>query len=117
MYFTTPDVVGDEQVGELVPLLKVAEQIEDLRLHRDVEGRDRLVGDDQRRLHRQCPSDPHPLPLPSRQLVGKALCVGRLETDVAQQVGDAIGDLAAGDRPMDEKRLREDPSHPHPRRQ
>jgi len=40
--------VGDEHQGELELVLQVAQQVEDLRLHRDVEGRDRLVGDDQR---------------------------------------------------------------------
>ena len=46
--FTTRQVVGDEQIGQAEPVLQVEQQVEDLRLHRDVERRDRLVGDDQR---------------------------------------------------------------------
>ena len=43
------EVVGDEQVGEAELLLQVFEQVDDLRLDRDVERRDRLVADDQLR--------------------------------------------------------------------
>ena len=41
-------VVGDQEQRESEPSLKVAEQIEDLRLDRDVERRRRLVGDEER---------------------------------------------------------------------
>ena len=43
-------VVGDEQVGQAELVLQVLEQVEDLRLDRDVERRDRLVADDQLRV-------------------------------------------------------------------
>ena len=39
-------IVRDEQIGEAELLLQVLQQIEDLRLHRNVERRDRLVADD-----------------------------------------------------------------------
>ena len=39
------DVVGDEEVGEAELVLEVVEQVDDLRLDRDVERGDRLVGD------------------------------------------------------------------------
>jgi len=46
MCSTTAHVVGDEQVGQAELALERLELIEDLRLDRDVEGRDRLVADD-----------------------------------------------------------------------
>ncbi len=41
------EIVADEQVGEAEPVLQVAHQVEDLRLHRHVERRGRLVADDE----------------------------------------------------------------------
>ena len=46
-------VVGDEDQREPVARLHVLEQVEDLRLHRDVEGRHRLVADHQLGLEHQ----------------------------------------------------------------
>ncbi len=46
-------VVRDEDVGEAEVALQVLEQVEDLRLHRDVERRDGLVADDQLRVQRR----------------------------------------------------------------
>ena len=43
-------VVRDEEIGEAELALQVGEQIQHLRLHRDVERRHRLVGHDQRRV-------------------------------------------------------------------
>ena len=50
-------VVGDEQVGQAELLLQILEQVDDLRLDRNVERRDRLVADDQLRRHRERASD------------------------------------------------------------
>ena len=46
---TIAQVVRDEQVGEAELVLQVLEQVDDLRLDRDVERRDRLVADDELR--------------------------------------------------------------------
>ncbi len=69
------DVVGDEDVGEAELLLEVVEQVDDLSADRDVEGGDRLVGDDQLRVQRQRPGDPDPLPLAAGELVRVAVVV------------------------------------------
>ena len=47
------EVVRDEQVGQPEPRLQVAHQVEDLRLHRDVERRRRLVADQELRRGRK----------------------------------------------------------------
>ena len=47
------EVVGDEEVGEAELALQVLHQVQDLRLHRDVERRGRLVADQEIRIARQ----------------------------------------------------------------
>jgi len=42
-----PEIVGDEDVGERELLLEVVEEIQHLRLDRDVQCRDRFVRNDQ----------------------------------------------------------------------
>jgi len=39
------EIMGDEEVGEAELGLQALEEVEDLRLDRDIEGRDRLVAD------------------------------------------------------------------------
>ena len=60
-------VVGDEEVGEPVLFLQPLEQVEDLRLHRDVERRHRLVADDDLRADGQRPGDRDALTLAAGQ--------------------------------------------------
>src|SRR5690606_6614860 len=47
------EVMGDEQVAEPEVVLQVSEQVEYLRLHRDVKRRYRLITDDDPRVRRQ----------------------------------------------------------------
>ncbi len=63
--------------GEAELVLQVLEQVEDLRLDRDVERRDRLVADDQLRLERERAGDADPLALAARELVRVAVDVSR----------------------------------------
>ena len=76
------EVVGDQQHGDAEALLQVGEEVEDLRLDRDVERRRRLVGDEQLGFARQRHGDEHPL----------AHAAGHLERvllDALRRVGDA----------------------------
>ena len=59
--------------AELGQLQKIDEQVEDRRLHRDVEGGDRLVGDDEAGIAGERAGDGDALALPAGQLVGHAL--------------------------------------------
>ena len=63
------EVVGDEQVGEAELALQVLQQVEDLRLDRHVERRDRLVADDELRLERERAGDADALALPAGEFV------------------------------------------------
>ena len=73
--------------------LELAEQPHDLRLHRDVERRDRLVADDELRSHDQRARDADALPLPARELVRVARGVAALEADAREPVADALANL------------------------
>ena len=77
------EVVGDEDQRQAVAGLHVLEQVEDLRLHRHVEGGHRLVADDQLRLGDHGPGDRDALALPAGELVRPA----------------ALGDLGVDARP------------------
>ena len=57
------EVVGDEDVGEVELLLQVREQVDHLRLDRDIERRDRLVCDHELRTQRERARHTDPLPL------------------------------------------------------
>ena len=72
-------VVRNEQVGEPKLFLKILEEVDDLGLDVDVQGRHWLVGNEQLRLDRECSRDPDPLPLSARELVRVA--VRRESTD------------------------------------
>ena len=66
-------VVGDEHHGEVEPGLEVGQQIEDLSLHRHVEGGDRFVTDQQIRFGHQCPGDADALALATGELARAAV--------------------------------------------
>jgi len=57
------EVVRDEEVSQPEIVLQTLEQIEDLRLYRNVERRGRFVADDQLRLYGQCAGNGDALPL------------------------------------------------------
>ena len=62
-------VVGDEHVGQPELALELLQQVQDLRLDRDVERGDRLVADDEVRLEDERPGDADALALAAGELV------------------------------------------------
>ena len=87
------EVVRDEEVGEPELALQVGEQVQHLRLHRDVERRDRLVGDDQRRIQHQRARDRDALPLAAREHVRIARVVLGPQADLGEHRAGALGAL------------------------
>ena len=92
------EIVADEQEGQAAPLLQLLQQQQDLRLHRDVERGDRLVGDDQLGLQRQGAGDADALALAAAELVRVAVERGRRQADFVEQGGGARRALAAAAR-------------------
>ncbi len=109
------EIVGDEQHGEPEVALQPGEQIDDLRLDRDVERRDRLVRDDEARLHRERAGDDDPLALAAGELMRIAVRMGRGEADALEQLHDARPPPARLPEPMDLERLAENIRDAHAR--
>ena len=91
------EIVGDEEVGEAELGLQVLEQVDDLRLNRDVECGDGLVAHDEARPKSERPRDADALPLPAGEFVriaqrGRA----RKANEVEQFVDPLRGAPAAG---------------------
>ena len=59
----------DEDIRQPPLLLQPAQQVQDLRLNGHIQRRDRLVADDELRVHRQRPRDAHALAAAAVQLV------------------------------------------------
>ena len=62
------EIVRNEQHGQVIAFLHVLQEIDDLRLDRDVERRYGLIADQHRRLRDQRPGDADALALPAREL-------------------------------------------------
>ena len=75
-------VVRNQQDAGVELVLQRAEEVEDVGLHRDVEGGGGLVGDDDGRVARERHGDHHALPHTAGELVGELL-------RAALRVGDA----------------------------
>src|ERR1051326_305510 len=89
------DVVGNEEIREAEFLLQIAKQIDDLRLHRDVERRYRLVANDQPGVERPRAGDAAALALSAREFVREAVERFRSEADLAGQHLDPLVERAA----------------------
>src|SRR5215831_6312721 len=93
------EVVGNEQVGKTELGLQIAQQVQDLRADRHVEGGDRLVKHDQLRKESQGPGDRNALTLPARKFVRKQIRGAGWQTDEVKQVQHAAARLG-GDEPL-----------------
>ena len=74
------EIVADEQDGDTRVGLDLTQHVEDMRLDRHVEGRRRLVGNQQRRFARQCHGDHHALAHAAAELVrvGRRVSAGSM---------------------------------------
>ena len=72
----------DKKNGTAGFQLDAFEQIDHLRLNGDIQGADRLIGDNQLRLHNQGPGDSHALALSAGKLVRIPAGVFRRKADL-----------------------------------
>ena len=63
-------IMRDEKQRKVELFLQIDEQIDDLRLNRDVKCRDRFISNNQGRIECQCAGDAKSLTLPARELMG-----------------------------------------------
>ena len=88
-------VVRDEYIGKVPLVPELQQQLQDLRLDRNVQGRNRLVADDQFRIHRQRARDPDALALSAGKFVGVPVQVLALQVHRNQKVADDAFTLGA----------------------
>ena len=89
-------VVADEHQGQAEVAAEVGQQVQDLRLDRDVERAGRLVADHDAGAHHQGTGDGHALALAARELGRQALALFGGETDAGQHLAHARPSLGVG---------------------
>ena len=99
------EVVRDEDIAAAELVLQVHEEIEDLRLDRDIERRYRLVSDDDRRIHDHGAGDRNALALAAREHMRVAAQMLAAQTDQGQQRFDAFPPFGLGQAGIDQQRL------------
>ena len=80
--FDDAEVMGDKNICQVKLLPQAAEEVDDLCLDRNVQCGYRLVADDDLRLHGEGAGNVHTLSLAAGELVGIALHVLDVETDL-----------------------------------
>ena len=75
------EIVADEEVGQIEGLSQIHEQVDDLRLDRDVERGDGLVAHQELRVHCERARDADAAPLPAGELVRIAALKVGIEAD------------------------------------
>ena len=88
------EVVGDEEVGVVVEPLEVVEEVEHLRLHADIEGRDTLVADDELGLQDKGTGDAGALALSAAELVGVAVIPGGVEAHLLHKISNRMTNIS-----------------------
>src|SRR5262249_15518303 len=105
------EVVADEEIGETELLPQRHEQVDDLRLDRDVERRHRLVADHELRANRERAGDAETLALPAGELMWIAPLVTGIEADPAQEIVEERIERVAPHEAMNPRRLAHDLAH------
>ncbi len=105
------EIVRDEEIGDIEIALQIGEQIEDLRLHRNVKRRHRLVGDQQLRIEHQRARNRDALALPAGKHVRIAARMFGAQANFAQHVAHALAALLCAVLRVDDQRLFQDRLH------
>jgi hypothetical protein len=110
-----PQVVGDEEDRQMESALQVQQEVDDLRLHGDVERRHDLIGDEHVRLDRKGASDSDALALAAAELARIALCRRRGQAHEFEQLGNARHGLRGRAEIVESDSFGERLSQGHPR--
>jgi hypothetical protein len=68
--FDDSEIMGDEEIGKTQLISKIHQEIQDLGLDRNIQGRNRFIRDDQIGTKRNSSGDTDPLTLSSTELMG-----------------------------------------------
>jgi len=97
--FDHGQVMGDEEVGQAAFFLEVLQEVDHLRLHRDIERADRFVANDESGFHREGAGNANALALAAAELVRVPVALSRIESDISHEFADSLAsfDAAAGE--------------------
>ena len=110
------EVVRDEEVGEALLALQLAHQVEQLRLHRDVERAGGFVAHDHPRRHRERARHRDALTLTAGELVWIAPAHLRRQPHALEQLDHAgLARAVVGADAERDQALLDDLAHPHAR--
>ncbi len=112
-----PEIVTDEQIGQSMLALKIAQQPDDLHLHGHVERRCRLVEHHQARAQDHCAGNGDALALAAGKLVRIPVHRGRVEPDFLHDFRHHLGARAARFDPVHAQPLGNDLFRRHPGRE
>ena len=99
------EIVGDEDQREAHFPLQFEQQVDDLGLDGHVEGRYRLIANDEARFQRDGAGDADALPLAAGELVGEAVLGGGFEADAFQKLGDPAAAFCGRAQVVDDERF------------
>ena len=100
--FDDGEIVRDEEVGEFSFFLQVEEEVEDLRLDRDVERGDGFVEDEEFRVECEGAGDADALALAAGEFEGEAVDGVRREADAVEEGADTVAAFCRGADAVDE---------------
>ena len=107
-------IMGDEQVGNLLFLLKIFQQVDDLGLDGHIQCGNGLVTDDQLGLQHQCPGDADTLSLAAGKLMGVpvGMLLGQAHP-LQHGIDDVVGLFLTADHTVGDEWLGNDVPHSH----
>ena len=105
----------NEDVGETQLPLQVLQQVENLRLDRDVESRYRFVADQQFRFEGKGPGDADPLALSAGKTVRITPQVADIQADDTDEILDPAGPFFGAAHTVNQQRFDDDVEHRHAR--
>ena len=108
-------VVRDEQVGQVILGLQILEQVDDLRLNRHVQGRDRFIAHDQLRVQRQGARNADPLALAPGKFMRVPRVMIRPQAHAVEKLTHPLRQIPAFGQVMDLERLAHDGADGHAR--
>src|SRR3990172_1012610 len=113
--FDNAEIVGDKEVRQLKLFLQVLEQVENLRLDRDIKGRDRFIRNNELGSKSECPGNANALALAAGKLVRVPFGVVWLQPHSAKGLQHGLPPLLGTPNTVDLQPLRDGFSDRHAR--